>query len=72
MPAVPVKLPLLEADRRLAIAFQLRKVHWKCSQQKTDFGGYVEIIPGDHGLSKLIPKRIANEMAAKFRASGLQ
>ncbi len=38
----------------------------------TDFGGYVEIVPGDHGLSEGVPKRIANEMADKFRASGFQ
>jgi hypothetical protein len=36
----------------------------------TDYGGYVEILPGDHGsfLTEKIRERIQREMAAQFAA----
>lgn len=39
--------------------------------QTTDYGGYVEILPGNHGdvITKAVRERIDNEMAAHFRSA---
>jgi hypothetical protein len=39
--------------------------------QTTDYGGYVEILPGDHGdvLTKSVRERIDKEIAEHFRAT---
>ena len=39
--------------------------------QTTDYHGYVEILPGNHGdvITKPVRERIDNEMAAQFRSA---